>query len=235
MPWKFQDCLETFQIDWKIYKFLESFIVVCKLSRFSGKFPIVYKVSRLSVNFPDCVKTFNIVWKVIRLSEFFSDCPKFSRLSENFPGRLESFQFVCKLYIMSKKKSRLTVNFPDFLCTFHIVWKVLRVSWKFPDCVDTYQNVKQKFRLSGNFLIFQKVSAMCGMFLYHLESVPSFWQVKRVKRQSEKCLNMDCFQKLSKLFIVFLNFLVWLEFWLNSKVTFIEGILKGQCSIDKEI
>ena len=52
-------------------------------------------------------------------------------LSENFPGRLESFQFVCKLYILSEIFSKLSENFPDLMYTFPIVWEAYWLSRKF--------------------------------------------------------------------------------------------------------
>ena len=58
--------------------------------------------------------------------------------------------------------------------TFHVVWKV---SCKFPDCVETFQNIWEISDCPDSSFIFQKVSALCGMFLYHLESVLSFRQV----------------------------------------------------------
>ena len=103
-------------------------------------------------------------------------------MSGKFTDYLESFQVVCKLF-------KFYVHFPynlessqSVLKSFQIVWKPSRMSGEFLDCQDSS-------------FIFQKVSAFCDMFLCLLESVPSFRQVKRVKRQSEKCCKHRLFQK----------------------------------------
>ena len=108
----------------------------------------------------------------------------------------------------------MSVNFSHSLYTFEIIWKVPRLSEKFPDCLETFQIVWKLSRLSGNFpgylessIIFQKVFALCGMFLNCFESVWSFRWVKRGKRQSEKCCKPGLFPKLFKtVYYIFLLF-----------------------------
>ena len=126
-------------------------------------------------------------------------------MSENFPDPLESFQLVCKLYILSE----IFFLSPDCLETFQIKCRLSQLSGKFTDYLESLLDVckRSKFyvsRMSDKFFdfpdssfIFQKVLALCGMFLYHLESVPSFRKVQRVKRQSEKCFKHGLFPKMN--------------------------------------
>ena len=58
----------------------------------------------------------------------------------------------------------MSAKFPEGFESFQVVWKLSRMSEKFSDCPDSS-------------FIFQRVSVLCGMFLYHLESVLSFRQV----------------------------------------------------------
>ena len=153
-------------------------------------------------NFQDCLESF-------RLSEMFSDCPEtfkvvsFTYCLRKIPDCLETFQINCTL-------SWLCGKFTDYLESLKVVCKLSKFYVHFPCCMESSQSVLKVSRLWETFqnvckfsdcpdssFIFQKVSALCWMFLYHLESVTSFRQVKRVKRHVKRhftsVVSMDCF------------------------------------------
>ena len=74
-----------------------------------------------------------------------------------FTDYLESLQVVCKL-------SKFYVHFPYCLKSSHSVLKVSKLYGNFPECLENFQIVRTVP------FVFQKVSELCGMFLYHLES-----------------------------------------------------------------
>ena len=146
----------------------------------------------------------------------FSDCPEtfkvvsFTYCLRKIPDCLETFQINCNL-------SWLCGKFTDYLESLKVVCKLFKfyvqlLSGKFQECLENFQIVGKLSRTSVNCqdssFIFQKVSALCEIFLYHLESVPSFRQVKRVKRHIKRHVTsvviMDWF--LFLLFLIFLNF-----------------------------
>ena len=89
---KFPDCLERFWIVWKVSILSENLLYFLDSIEGLDTFQIFWQVTKLTRKFSDYLESFHIVWK------------------ENFPGRLESFQFVCKLYIFSKRNSRWPHN-----------------------------------------------------------------------------------------------------------------------------
>ena len=138
----------------------------------------------MSEIFLDCIETFQINCKLSRLSGKFS----------------ESFQVVCK-------PSKFYVYFPYCLENSHSVLKVSRLCGNFPECLENYQIVRTvplfsiKFlHCVGCFFIIWKVSCPSG-------------KLEELRDNQKSIVNMNSFQKLLKLVIVFLNFLVCLEFW----------------------
>ena len=83
--------------------------------------------------------------------------------------------------------------------TFHIVWKVPRVSWQFPDFMETIQNVWKLPDCPGSFFLFQKVSALCGMFR------PSS-KLRELKDNQKSLVNMDCFKNYFNFSLSSFNF-----------------------------
>ena len=145
----------------------------------------------MSVNFTYCLK-------------YFPDCP-------------ETFQINCKL-------SQLSGKFTDYLESLWVVRKLSKFYVHFPYCLERSQSVLKVSRLCGNFPAclenFQIVGTvpLFSLFLHCLGCFCIIWKVSRpsgelreLRDNQRSVLNMDCFPKLFKLFIVFLNFLVFLE------------------------